>query len=131
MPPQKKPFQEAKAKPPQKEPLTAPPNEDQEAPQTEPITAVTASSSQTEAKPTTTPPKEAHTASRTPSNWYIDTLRTIVNRALDADKPDIKGALAALTMLAEAEEPAESTGDIATLLRDARKRAAHARENTD
>jgi hypothetical protein len=76
-------------------------------------------------------PPADETTERTPSNWYTDTLRTIVHRALDADKPDIKGALAALSMLAEAEEPTESTGDIATLLRDARKRAAHARENTD
>ena len=84
-----------------------------------------------ETAPTQTEPTIVETAERTPSNWYTDTLRTIVHRALDADKPDIKGALAALTMLAEAEEPTESTGDIATLLRDARKRAAHARENTD
>ena len=77
------------------------------------------------AEVTTTEPT-AETASRAPSNWYTDTLRTIVHRALDADKPDIKGALAALAMLAEAEEPTDNTGDIATLLRDARKRAAHA-----
>ena len=107
--------------------------------QTEP-TIVETAPPQAKAEPTapeTSPPRAKteppadETAERTPSNWYTDTLRTIVHRALDADKPDIKGALAALTMLAEAEEPTESTGDIATLLRDARKRAAHARENTD
>ena len=102
MPPQKKPT----AKP------TAPP---QDKPTAEPTIANTT----------------AETASRAPSNWYTDTLRTIVHRALDADKPDIKGALAALAMLAEAEEPTDNTGDIATLLRDARKRAAHAGTHTD
>ena len=82
---------------------------------------------QTAPPPTATPPspQTAH------ANWYTDTLRTIVNRALDADKPDIKGALAALAMLAEAEEPTEDTKDIANLLRDARNRAAHAKQNTD
>ena len=128
MPPQKRPSPNT---PPQEEPTeltiseTAPP----QAKPTEPTIVETA--------PQTTPPRAKtepsadETAERTPSNWYTDTLRTIVHRALDADKPDIKGALAALSMLAEAEEPTESTGDIATLLRDARKRAAHARENTD
>lgn len=79
--------------------------------------------------PENQPPNQQPTAP--PSTWYTDTLRTIVNRALDAEKPDIKGALAALAMLAEAEEPAETSGDIATLLRDARKRAAHAKEALD
>lgn len=66
------------------------------------------------------------------NSWYTDTLRAIVNRALDAEKPDIKGALAALAMLAEAQEPTEhDNSDIASLLRDARKRAAHAKEHTD
>lgn len=122
MPPQKRPSPNTPTK---EEPTTA-----ETAPtQTEPTIVETA--------PETTPPRAKaeppadETAERPPSNWYTDTLRTIVHRALDADKPDIKGALAALTMLAEAEEPTESTGDIATLLRDARKRAAHARENTD
>ena len=110
MPPQKSPSPNT--------PTKAEPTISETAPQTSPPLA--------KAEPTT-----AETAERTPSNWYTDTLRTIVHRALDADKPDIKGALAALSMLAEAEEPTESTGDIATLLRDARKRAANARENTD
>ncbi len=66
------------------------------------------------------------------SNWYTDTLRSIVNRALDAEKPDIKGALAALAMLAEANESTtDNNSDIANLLRDARKRAAHAEKNTE
>lgn len=89
---------------------------------------------QTSPPPTATPPAPQTEPSRPQTahaNWYTDTLRTIVNRALDADKPDIKGALAALAMLAEAEEPTEDTKDIANLLRDARKRAAHAKENTD
>lgn len=80
----------------------------------------------------TAPPQAEPTTVRTPPNWYTDTLRTIVNRALDAEKPDIKGALAALAMLAEAEEPADDTdSDIASLLRDARKRAAHAKAHTE
>lgn len=108
--------------PPQKRPSPNTPTKE------EPTELTTAETAPSHAK---TEPSADETAKRTPSNWYTDTLRTIVHRALDADKPDIKGALAALTMLAEAEEPTESTGDIATLLRDARKRAAHARENTD
>ncbi len=84
------------------------------------------------APPPNAPQEKAQQSPMTsPANWYTDTLRTIVNRALDADKPDIKGALAALAMLAEAEEPAETSEGIANLLRDARKRAAHAKENTD
>ena len=79
-----------------------------------------------------TPPQAEPTTVRAPSDWYTDTLRAIVNRALDAEKPDIKGALAALAMLAEAEEPAEDTdSDIANLLRDARKRAAYAKTHTE
>ena len=131
--------------PPQKRPSPNTPTKEEPTELTEPTTAETApQTAPPQAKPTivetapqTTPPRAKaepsadETAERTPSNWYTDTLRTIVHRALDADKPDIKGALAALAMLAEAEEPTESTGDIATLLRDARKRAANARENTD
>lgn len=125
--------------PPQKRPSPNTPTKEEPTEVTEPTAAETAlQAKQTEpTAPETSPPRAKaeppadETAERTPSNWYTDTLRTIVHRALDADKPDIKGALAALSMLAEAEEPTESTGDIATLLRDARKRAAHARENTD
>ena len=141
MPPQKRPSPNTPTK---EEPTelteqttaeTAPPQAEPTEPTTAETTAETAppqaEPTAPETAPTQTEPTIAETAERTPSNWYTDTLRTIVHRALDADKPDIKGALAALTMLAEAEEPTESTGDIATLLRDARKRAAHARENTD
>ena len=112
--------------PPQKRPSPNTPTKEEPTELTTSETAPQTAPPQAKAEP---PADE--TAERTPSNWYTDTLRTIVHRALDADKPDIKGALAALSMLAEAEEPTESTGDIATLLRDARKRAAHARENTD
>ena len=141
MPPQKSPSPNTPTKEEPTE-LTEPTTAETAPPQaepTEPTTPETAPQAE-QTKPTTVetaPPRAKaeppadETAERTPSNWYTDTLRTIVHRALDADKPDIKGALAALTMLAEAEEPTESTGDIATLLRDARKRAAHARENTD
>lgn len=56
-------------------------------------------------------------------SWLTDTLHAIVERALTADKPDIKGALAALAMLAETDETATATDDIATVIRDARRRA--------
>jgi hypothetical protein len=124
MPPQKRPSPNTPTKEAPTE-LTTP---ETSPTQTEPTKPTTSETAPPRAK---AEPSADETAERTPSNWYTDTLRTIVHRALDADKPDIKGALAALSMLAEAEEPTESTGDIATLLRDARKRAAHARENTD
>lgn len=56
------------------------------------------------------------------STWLTDTLHTIIERALTADKPDIKGALAALAMLAE-QTPATHTTDIANIIRNARQRA--------
>ncbi len=56
------------------------------------------------------------------TTWLTDTLHTIIERALTADKPDIKGALAALTMLAE-QTPATHTTDIASIIRNARQRA--------
>lgn len=66
------------------------------------------------------------------SDWYADTLRAIVRRALDADKPDIKGALAALAMLAEVTEPAaKQEYDVAHILRDARRRAIHGKQQTE
>ena len=121
-PPQAKPTKPTEPTAPETAPQTAPT-------QTEPTIVETAP--ETAPPQAKTEPPADETAERTPSNWYTDTLRTIVHRALDADKPDIKGALAALTMLAEAEEPTDNTGDIATLLRDARKRAAHAGTHTD
>ena len=68
---------------------------------------------------------------RSSSDWYTDTLHTIVARALDSDKPDIKGALAALAMLAETEDAAPAGEDVARLIRDARRRVADAQERTD
>lgn len=66
------------------------------------------------------------------TDWYADTLRAIVRRALDADKPDIKGALAALAMLAEVTEPAaKQEYDVAHILRDARRRAIHGKQQTE
>lgn len=56
-------------------------------------------------------------------SWLTDTLHAIVERALTADKPDIKGALAALAMLAETDETTTASDDIATVIRDARRRA--------
>lgn len=56
-------------------------------------------------------------------SWLTDTLHAIVERALTADKPDIKGALAALAMLAETDDTATASDDIASVIRDARRRA--------
>lgn len=61
-------------------------------------------------------------------SWLTDTLHTIIERALSADKPDIKGALAALAMLADRDETAATSTDIAAVIREARKRAADATE---
>lgn len=63
------------------------------------------------------------------SDWYTDTLRTIVSRALNADKPDIKGALAALQLLAETECDPEQESDIAHILRDARRRVIDGKQS--
>lgn len=59
--------------------------------------------------------------------WYTATLRAIVNRALDADKPDIKGALAALQLLAETDNSTAGE-DLARTLREARRRVLHAKQ---
>lgn len=79
--------------------------------------------------PQTDAPTDKLTVADAPStegrrrSWLTDTLHAIVERALTADKPDIKGALAALAMLAETDETATATDDIATVIRDARRRA--------
>ena len=132
MPPQKKPTAKPTAEPTTSETTAKQTTPPQDKPTAEPTIANTTAEQTTppQDKPTAEP-TIAETAARAPPNWHTDTLRTIVHRALDADKPDIKGALAALAMLAEAEEPTDNTGDIATLLRDARKRAAHAGTHTD
>lgn len=78
------------------------------------------------ADPTDAPTAEASAS----SDWYTDTLRAIVSRALDADKPDIKGALAALQLLAETEDTsAKEEDDVARILRDARRRVINGRQN--
>lgn len=67
-------------------------------------------------------PKKSDAPSR--SSWLTDTLCVIVERALSADKPDIKGALAALAMLAERNESQSTSTDIAAVIRKARRRAS-------
>lgn len=88
------------------------------------------------AQPSAKPPSEQAESTAEPpakpSDWYADTLRAIVRRALDSDKPDIKGALAALAMLAEVAEPtAKQEYDVAHILRDARRRAIHGKQQTE
>lgn len=85
-----------------------------------------------QAESTAEPSAEPAQPSAKASDWYADTLRAIVRRALDADKPDIKGALAALAMLAEVTEPdAKQEYDVAHILRDARRRAIHGKQQTE
>lgn len=98
---------------------------------TDEITDVTSSSISDDSTVTTSPDEKddsisgtTDASSSTRRTWLTDTLHTIIERALAADKPDIKGALAALAMLAETDESAATSTDIADVIRTARRRAA-------
>ena len=93
---------------------------------------MTAEPSAEQAESTTEQTESTAESTAKANDWYADTLRAIVRRALDADKPDIKGALAALAMLAEVTEPAaKQEYDVAHILRDARRRASHGKQQTE